>query len=313
MSEIVAPALHAPDADDLGVVRAIDRISASAGFIASVALAIMTIVVCYDVISRYIFNAPTTWVTEVSTYLFVAVVFLGLAEAQRANAHIQVEILVDRLGRQQRAFIELVGLWLGVLFATIAAWHCARFTFLEYLHDARDWGLLGTPQWLPQVPLTIGYGLFVAALLRDIFSCVRRAASVAQWVILAVALGVVATPVLARARRRENPRHALRLGHDHDLRGHRRLHARLERQPRHPRGGCAHGSAERAVLFRARLLAALDRVAAWRHLVPPARDGRSGRLLDGRDRHARALLPAPAAPSCRCSRIAPGPASTRSR
>ena len=116
MSEIVAPALHAPDADDLGVVRAIDRISASAGFIASVALAIMTIVVCYEVISRYVFNAPTTWVTEVSTYLFVAVVFLGLAEAQRANAHIQVEILVDRLGKEQRAFVELVGLWLGVPF-----------------------------------------------------------------------------------------------------------------------------------------------------------------------------------------------------
>jgi tripartite ATP-independent transporter DctM subunit len=192
MSEIVAPALHAPDADDLGVVRAIDRISAFAGFIASVALAVMTIVVCYEVISRYIFNAPTTWVTEVSTYLFVAVVFLGLAEAQRANAHIQVEILVDRLGREQRMFIELVGLWLGVLFATIAAWHCARFTFLEYLHDARDWGLLGTPQWLPQVPLTIGYGLFVAALLRDIFKLRPPRGVLAQWVILAVALGVIA-------------------------------------------------------------------------------------------------------------------------
>src|SRR6185436_12940258 len=179
--------------DDLGVVRAIDRISASAGFIASVALAVMTVVVCYEVISRYIFNAPTTWVTEVSTYLFVAVVFLGLAEAQRANAHIQVEILVDRLGREQRMFIELVGLWLGVLFATIAAWHCARFTFLEYLHDARDWGLLGTPQWLPQVPLAIGYALFVAALLRDIFKLRPPNRAVAQWVILAVALGVVAT------------------------------------------------------------------------------------------------------------------------
>ncbi|MET0653228.1 MAG: TRAP transporter large permease subunit [Hyphomicrobiaceae bacterium] len=192
MSEITAPALHAAATDDLPVVRIINRISASAGFIASVALAIMTVVVCYEVISRYIFNAPTTWVTEVSTYLFVAVVFLGLAEAQRANAHIQVEILVDRLGKQERAFIELVGLWLGVLFATIAAWHCARFTFLEYLHDARDWGLLGTPQWLPQVPLTIGYALFVAALLRDIFKLRPPGGAVAQWVILAVAVGVVA-------------------------------------------------------------------------------------------------------------------------
>ena len=187
MSEIVAPALGPPDAGQSAVVRAIDRISSFAGVIASAALAVMTVIVCYEVISRYIFNAPTTWVTEVSTYLFVAVVFLGLAEAQRANAHIQVEILVDRLGKEDRAFIELVGLWLGVLFVIIAAWHSARFTFQEYIHDARDWGLLGTPQWLPQVPLTIGYMLFVAAILRDIFRLRPPRTPVAQWSMFAIA------------------------------------------------------------------------------------------------------------------------------
>ena len=97
MSEIVAPALHAPDADDLGVVRAIDRISASAGFIASVALAVMTVVVCYEVISRYIFNAPTTWVTEVSTYLFVAVVYFVLCYTLSYGVkHLQKRIAVIR-------------------------------------------------------------------------------------------------------------------------------------------------------------------------------------------------------------------------
>lgn len=191
MSEIVAPALCPPDSGQSAVVRAIDRISSFSGVVASAALAVMTVIVCYEVISRYIFNAPTTWVTEISTYLFVAVVFLGLAEAQRANAHIQVEILVDRLGKENRAFIELVGLWLGVLFVTIAAWHTARFTFQEYIHDARDWGLLGTPQWLPQVPLTIGYMLFVAALLRDIFRLRPPRALAAQWAMFAIAAALV--------------------------------------------------------------------------------------------------------------------------
>ena len=193
MSEAIAPASNIGEAGSLGAVRAIDRISSIAGFIAAVALAGMTVAVCYEVISRYIFNSPTTWVTEVSTYLFVAVAFLGLAEAQRANAHIQVELLVDRLGKEQRAFVELIGLWLGVLFVTIAAWQCARFTFLEYSNDARDWGLLGTPQWFPQIPLTIGYGLFVAALLRDIFRLAPPRSTMAQWIILAAALCVLAT------------------------------------------------------------------------------------------------------------------------
>lgn len=138
------------------VVRAIDLLSDFAGFISAVALAIMTGVVVYEVVSRYVFNAPTSWVTEISTYLFVAIVFLGLGSAQRANAHVQVEILVNVLEPRQRAWLETVTLWLGLVFVAFAVWHMARFTFLEYVHDARDWGLLGTPQWLPQLPMTVG-------------------------------------------------------------------------------------------------------------------------------------------------------------
>ena len=128
----------AADLDRSAVIRTIDAISASAGFVAAIALAVMTVIVGYEVVSRFVFNAPTTWVTEISTYIFVAIVFLGLAEAQRANAHIKVDLLVDRLSKQTRHFLELIGLWLGLLLIVASAWHMARFTFQEYVHDFRD-------------------------------------------------------------------------------------------------------------------------------------------------------------------------------
>ena len=117
MSEVHGLALtqEAPQLDKSAVVRGIDKLSEASGFIAAISLAFLTIIVCYEVISRFVFNAPTTWVTEIGTYVFVATVFLGLAVAQRANAHIQVEVLVDRLNKENRAFVELIGLWLGVL------------------------------------------------------------------------------------------------------------------------------------------------------------------------------------------------------
>lgn len=174
------------------VVRAIDGLSDFAGAIAALALAAMTSVVVFEVISRYVFNEPTTWVTEIGTYLFVAVVFLGMASAQRANSHIQVEILVDALSPEWRTRVELVTHWLGLLFVVFAAWHCARFTFLEYVHGARDWGLLGTPQWLPQLPMTIGLVLFAAAMLSDIHRLRPPRSNAALWVVPVVALALVA-------------------------------------------------------------------------------------------------------------------------
>ncbi|WP_374449461.1 TRAP transporter large permease subunit [Stella sp.] len=175
------------------VVRGIDRLTDLAGFLGALALVAMTVIVVYEVVSRYVFNAPTTWVTEIGTYLFVAIVFLGQAAAQRGNAHVQVEALVDRLGRGARAFLELVGLWLGLLFVAFSAWHTARFTFLEYVHGARDWGLLSTPQWMPQLPMTVGLVLFAAAILSDICRLRPPARAVAQWTLPVVAVTLIAT------------------------------------------------------------------------------------------------------------------------
>ena len=46
-------------------------------------------IICWEVFARYVLNEPTTWVTEIATYILVAVSFLGLAAAQRARAHVQ--------------------------------------------------------------------------------------------------------------------------------------------------------------------------------------------------------------------------------
>ncbi len=191
-AQAASPSTGALEQKQSALVRGIDSISALSGFVAALALAAMTAIVCYEVGSRYLFNAPTTWVTEIGTYLFVALVFLGLAVAQRENAHIQVEVLVDRLGKPQRNFIELIGLWLGLLFVVVSAWHTARFTFLEYVHDSRDWGLLSTPQWIPQLPITVGYLLFAAALLRDIYRLRPPRTALAQWTLPVAALVLMA-------------------------------------------------------------------------------------------------------------------------
>ena len=103
------------------VVRAIDRLSDAAGLISALTLFAMVGIVCYEVTSRYLFNAPTTWVIEVSAYLFVAVVFLGLAAAQKANAHIQVEILLSHLKPALRAQFETAAHWIALFFVAVTA------------------------------------------------------------------------------------------------------------------------------------------------------------------------------------------------
>ena len=171
MSEIVAPALHASGAgENAPVVRVIDRISAFAGFIASLALAAMT--------SRRLLRGHFPLCLQRAHHLGHRDQHLSVRRdrlpragrgAARQRAYPGRASRRPARARQRQQFLELVGLGLASCSPPSLRWHCARFTFQEYVHGARDWGLLGTPQWLPQVPIAVGFILFVAALLRDIF------------------------------------------------------------------------------------------------------------------------------------------------
>src|SRR5690606_25999458 len=133
------------------------------------------------------------------------VVFLGLASAQKANRHIQVEILVSQLSPEWRARAELVGLWTGLAFMAIATWQTARFTFLEYVHDTRDWGLLATPQWIPQLPITLGFAFFILAMLRDIHRLSVPRAGLSEWApLVAAGIAVITLIWLGRSDVRIN-------------------------------------------------------------------------------------------------------------
>lgn len=168
-----APSMATNKAKDTGLaggwfVDGIDAITKGAGLLASITLLFMTCIVVYEVVMRSGFNMPTTWVSEISVYAFVALVFLGLAVGQREGAHIQVEVLIDNVSPPRRQQLELIGTWLGLLFAAVTGWEMYCFTVSEYINGTRDWGLLATPQWIPEIPVIIGYVLFCAALLRDI-------------------------------------------------------------------------------------------------------------------------------------------------
>ena len=151
------------------LIRFADGATSFSGFLSALGLIGMTGIVCYEIFARYLFNAPTSWITEVATYVLVAVAFLGLAAAQRAGAHIQVELLLNSLKGRARVELLLVANWIDLFLVLFFAWQVAAFSTGEYINDTRDWGLLSTPQWIPQVPLTIGFILFAWSLLADAY------------------------------------------------------------------------------------------------------------------------------------------------
>ena len=166
-----------------GSIRLVDLASAAAGALSSAALIAIVFSTCFEVVSRYVFNEPTVWATEYSTYLLLGMTFIGLAYAQRQGSHIRVELLIGYLSPSARHQLEILTHWLGLFFVVFATWQMMSFNYQEYVNDTRNWGLLATPQWIPELAVSLGYGLFAVAILADIHGLSRPAEALRRWIV----------------------------------------------------------------------------------------------------------------------------------
>lgn len=168
--------------------RIVTPISEKVGLVCGVGMFAMVLMISYEVVARYVFNAPTSWVTEYSLYLFVGTSFLGTAYAQLTDCHIRVEIFLDTLNPLRRQYFELVAAWIGLLFAIVASWKMGFFLWSEYVGGSRAWGLLTTPLWIPQTPVAIGISVFAFSILGEVRRLSPSTGRTTEWAGLAIFL-----------------------------------------------------------------------------------------------------------------------------
>ena len=90
------------------LISLIETISLWTGRLAALLLVPLVFAMVYEVVSRYVFAAPTQWAFEISYMLMGAIFTLGLSYCLRNNAHVNVDILPSILPRRANAAIEVV-------------------------------------------------------------------------------------------------------------------------------------------------------------------------------------------------------------
>lgn len=85
--------------------------------VASVAISIMLIVICMNVMLRYFFRSPTAWADELAIICMAYVTFVGGAAAYKRNLHFGIDIVIDRLpAKFQHVFRQVMTGVFAVMF-----------------------------------------------------------------------------------------------------------------------------------------------------------------------------------------------------
>lgn len=145
--------------------KPLERLTNGLAFVGGLAVVLMMLHVCADVVAKYVFNMPIRGTLEiVSNYYMVAVVFLPLALVERRNAHISVEIVSQHLPlRVQTILIGVVCLvcigFYGMFFWQSLIDAIAKYEIGEYIR-----GQIRIVNWPSRFMLPVGLGAIILVL-----------------------------------------------------------------------------------------------------------------------------------------------------
>lgn len=158
----------------------VERIGAAASALFAIAAAITV----YEVIARYVFNAPTSWGNALTTTLCAVAFALGGAYCMVRDEHIRITSLVERLSAGKQRIAMIVGLLCGLVYLTAFGYAALREAVDSvWRFEGERWApepTPGPPNWpLPailRVMLTIAVVLFLLAVIRKLVLVLRTKA-----------------------------------------------------------------------------------------------------------------------------------------
>ena len=115
-----------------------------------------TLVVCYGVIRRYVFNAPTILELDLTIYLCMSTYLLGGAYAQLRNAHVRVDVIYLHFSPRLKAIIELASVPVFALGLGTLLWAGLDWTIQAIANGETAGTIWNPPIWPMRSLIVIG-------------------------------------------------------------------------------------------------------------------------------------------------------------
>jgi TRAP-type mannitol/chloroaromatic compound transport system permease small subunit len=156
-----------PQQEEIILRTPLDRYVNSAGAVISWLAFIAMAISVWEVIMRYVFDSPTSWVHETVIFLIACIFALGGPVALARDKHIRIRVIYDAVSPGVRRVFDVINSFLTLLF-TVGISYAAYVMFWRASHNPiGDWQLerSGT-SWNPPFPaLTKGVILLAVAIM----------------------------------------------------------------------------------------------------------------------------------------------------
>lgn len=99
-----------------------DYLSLVTSRLAMISIALVVIVMFYEVVSRYVFSRPTLWANELSLWIAAFVFLFAGQYAMQQRSHIRIYVIYDLMPRWMQKTADLISLGLLLIFTFALVW-----------------------------------------------------------------------------------------------------------------------------------------------------------------------------------------------
>jgi TRAP-type mannitol/chloroaromatic compound transport system permease small subunit len=156
------------------LIRSIEALTTNVGLFGALLIVPLILATCYEVLSRYVFDAPTIWAFEVGYMLTGSHFLLAMAFALKEGQHIRIDVFSGKFSARTRAAIDFV--CFAVVFP-LTVWltlALLRHMWNGYASNEKSGqSALNFPVWPFRVVFFVSFLLLALQVLAEILKTVR--------------------------------------------------------------------------------------------------------------------------------------------
>lgn len=148
------------------LLRTLERVTDAAAVIGVILIIPLILAMVYEVMSRYLFSAPTFWAYELGYMMMGAIFMLGMAHALKVRQHVTVDVLHGNLPPRGKALVNVIGYCFFIPCVAWLTWGLWGYLVRAYVSGEGTGQSAWNPQiWPYRVVLVVGFAVFLLQVL----------------------------------------------------------------------------------------------------------------------------------------------------
>lgn len=130
-------------------------------------MAVVVPVMLYEVVSRYLFNAPTVWGMELAVLLFGPYFLLGGPYLLHLKGHVALDLVRQRLSPLWQRRMDLVNFPVIVVFCAILLYYSAPSAWSAWNYKETSFSAWNPPIWPVKMAVPLALALMMLQALAE--------------------------------------------------------------------------------------------------------------------------------------------------